>query len=192
MFSERIEMALRFAALAHGDQRRKGSALPYFYHPFSVALILMRFGFPEDWLVAGILHDTIEDTATTAADIEQAFGRPVRELVEGCSEPDQAQRSWEDRKGRTIEFLRTAPYPVKVIACADKLHNLGSVRFDLQHGNASTEEVWARYRRGKEKQAWYYRGVSASLEQNLEPHQEHEIFDSLRTLVHEVFGDAQV
>lgn len=60
-YSERIDAALRFAAAAHHEDVRKGTRVPYVMHPFHVGLILDRHGFGEDVVIAGILHDVLED-----------------------------------------------------------------------------------------------------------------------------------
>ena len=65
MLTLRMEEAMRFAAGAHAGQSRKGSDTPYFEHVAAVALILDRIGYPEDVLIAGLLHDVVEDTAAT-------------------------------------------------------------------------------------------------------------------------------
>src|ERR1041384_6704850 len=76
--------ALRFAAEKHNDQRRKDAkASPYINHPIQVAEILWRVGDVRDTtlLVASLLHDTIEDTGTTPAEIKASFGEDVLALV---------------------------------------------------------------------------------------------------------------
>lgn len=68
----RYEQALVFAASAHSatNQERKGTDFPYVSHPIRVAEILRRFDYPEDVVVAGFLHDTIEDAEITAEELE--------------------------------------------------------------------------------------------------------------------------
>jgi (p)ppGpp synthase/HD superfamily hydrolase len=70
-YSERIDAALRFAAVAHHGQVRKGTAVPYVMHPFHVGLILDRHGFGEDVVVAGILHDVLEDPHYEDSTVQQ-------------------------------------------------------------------------------------------------------------------------
>ena len=65
---------MRFAARAHAGQLRKSSETPYFEHVAAVALVLDRMGFPEDVVIAGLLHDVVEDTVTTFEEIT-AFWR---------------------------------------------------------------------------------------------------------------------
>ncbi|CAM3800269.1 HD domain-containing protein [Mesobacillus thioparans] len=154
-----IDKALQIASVAHEGQYRKNTKIPYISHPVAVGMILQEAGYRKELIAAGILHDTVEDTALTLNDIEREFGREIAQLVAGCSEPDKSL-SWEERKQHTIDFLKNAPEEIRVIACADKLHNVRSIRLDSEK---SGEEVWNRFRRGKEQQEWYYRSVLESL-----------------------------
>ncbi|MEH7436934.1 HD domain-containing protein [Neobacillus drentensis] len=154
-----IEKALKTAAKAHEKQYRKGTDIPYITHPVAVGMILMKAGYSEELVAAGILHDTVEDTNLSLQDIEQLFGRNIAQIVEGCSESDKSL-SWEDRKKHTIEYLRTAPEEIRVVACADKLHNIRSISGDIE---LFGDQVWERFKRGKEQQKWYYTHVIESL-----------------------------
>ncbi|MBO0959679.1 bifunctional (p)ppGpp synthetase/guanosine-3',5'-bis(diphosphate) 3'-pyrophosphohydrolase [Neobacillus sp. MM2021_6] len=154
-----IEKALQIASKAHANQFRKHTDIPYITHPVAVGMMLMKAGYGDDLVAAGILHDTVEDTSLTLADIERDFGRIIARIVEGCSEPDKSL-SWEERKKHTIEFLKTAPEEVRAVACADKLHNIQSIIEDYK---LIGESVWERFNRGKGDQEWYYRNVVESL-----------------------------
>ncbi|MBT2640523.1 HD domain-containing protein [Bacillus sp. ISL-39] len=156
---ELIDKALQIASLAHEGQYRKNTKIPYIAHPAAVGMILQKAGYHDEMVAAGVLHDTVEDTDLTLADIERDFGKAVAMIVEGCSEPDKSL-SWEERKEHTIEYLRTAPEEIRIVACADKLHNVRSIRQAIEH---SGEEVWTRFKRGKEQQEWYYKNVLKSL-----------------------------
>jgi (p)ppGpp synthase/HD superfamily hydrolase len=154
-----IEKALKTAAKAHEKQYRKGTDIPYITHPVAVGMILMKAGYSEELVAAGILHDTVEDTDLSLQDIEQLFGRNMAQIVEGCSEPDKSL-SWEDRKKHTIEYLASAPEEIRVVACADKLHNIRSIASDIEQFG---DQVWGRFKRGKEQQEWYYTHIIESL-----------------------------
>jgi len=154
-----LDRAIAFAAKAHDHQYRKASDVPYIAHPFSVGMILMQSGCSEEWAAAGILHDVVEDTEVTMDELAREFGQEIADIVAGCSEPDKSL-PWEKRKEHTIQFLKTAPLKIKVVAAADKLHNIRSIQEDyLRMG----EEIWSRFNRGKEKQAWYYTEIVKSL-----------------------------
>jgi (p)ppGpp synthase/HD superfamily hydrolase len=154
-----IEKALKTAAKAHEKQYRKGTDIPYVTHPIAVGMILIKAGYSDELVAAGILHDTVEDTDLSLLDIEQLFGKSIADIVEGCSEPDKSL-TWEERKAHTIEYLKTAPEKIRVVACADKLHNIRSIVNDLEQFG---DEVWRKFKRGKEQQEWYYTHVIESL-----------------------------
>lgn len=154
-----IEKALQIASMAHENQYRKQSRIPYITHPVAVGMMLIKEGYDEEMIAAGILHDTVEDTALSLSDIENLFGARIAEIVKGCSEPDKSL-SWEERKKHTIEYLKTAPLEIRAVACADKLHNIRSIIADYEEiGN----KVWEKFKRGKEQQKWYYTNVADSL-----------------------------
>ncbi|RHW38127.1 bifunctional (p)ppGpp synthetase/guanosine-3',5'-bis(diphosphate) 3'-pyrophosphohydrolase [Neobacillus notoginsengisoli] len=154
-----IEKALRIAGEAHDGQFRKLTKMPYITHPAAVGMILQKYGYGEELIAAGILHDTVEDTNLSLNDIEREFGPMIAKIVAGCSEPDKSL-SWEERKAHTIEFLKDAPIEIRAVACADKLHNIRSIRYDVEQ---SGEEVWKRFKRGRKEQEWYYRRLVQSL-----------------------------
>ena len=79
--SRTIHDAIIFAAKKHQNQKRKGTNLPYIVHPMEVMQILTENGCNENVIVAGILHDTLEDTDTKPEEIEAEFGKDILELV---------------------------------------------------------------------------------------------------------------
>ncbi|MGA7732832.1 MAG: HD domain-containing protein [Chloroflexia bacterium] len=181
-----VDRAIEVAARAHRHQVRKGSDTPYISHPYSVGMMLARAGFDPEVIAAGILHDTVEDTDMTLGEVREEFGDRVAWIVEGCSEPDKSA-SWEERKEHTIGYLRTAPYEVRVVACADKLHNLGTVA----EGYARLgDEIWGRFKRGRKEQEWYYRSLASSLCEYTPPGQAAVPFCvAFEELVEQVFGE---
>jgi (p)ppGpp synthase/HD superfamily hydrolase len=174
-----IEKALKTAAKAHEKQYRKGTDIPYITHPVAVGMILMKAGYSEELVAAGILHDTVEDTELSLQDIEQLFGLNIAQMVEGCSEPDKSL-SWEERKKHTIEYLGAAPEEIRVVACADKLHNIRSITGDIDQFG---DQVWGRFKRGKEQQKWYYTQVIESLGQQ----SSFQLLDQLKLEVERLF-----
>ncbi len=140
-----LERALRTAAQAHAGQHRKGTDLPYIQHPFAVALVLQRLGYPDDVLQAAALHDAVEDTPLTIERVTECFGAAVARHVAFCSEIKRDEmgrvRPWLQRKQEHLERLRHAPAEARAIALADKWHNLFSIRIDLSAGLP----VWDRF-----------------------------------------------
>ena len=125
----------------------------------ALGLFLLWQSVKKKVIIAGLLHDTLEDTDTTEEDIGSMFGEEVLRLVQGASEPDKTD-SWERRKKHTLEFLKSADLAIRQVACADKLHNLLSIRRDVEaHG----ESIWNKFNRGYEDQKWYYTSLVESL-----------------------------
>lgn len=123
---DRLSAAVEFAVWAHGGRTRKGKDVPYITHPLAVALSLARAGCAEDVVIAGLLHDVVEDTSVTLEEVRERFGAGVAGIVAACTEDKRLP--WEDRKARMLETLTHAPLAVKLVACADKLHNPGPAR----------------------------------------------------------------
>ena len=102
VFSLRLERALRWAATCHHGQFRRGCGAPYLEHVVAVAMILDRVGFEEEVLIAGLLHDVVEDTPATLEAVLARFGPVVAATVGHCSEiktdAQGRKRPWSDRK----------------------------------------------------------------------------------------------
>ena len=153
-----IEEAIEVAAEAHQGQYRKGTRTPYITHPYAVGLILMEAGCPEAMIVAGILHDTVEDTDLTLEFIQEHFGAYVANIVDGCSE-NKALR-WRARKTERIEALRSASPEICTVTCADKLHNLRTI---ISEYDVIGDAIWERFHGEVEDQAWYYRSILGAI-----------------------------
>jgi (p)ppGpp synthase/HD superfamily hydrolase len=109
-------------------------------------------------IAAGILHDTLEDTGTTPAEILDRFGESVLKIV--AAESEDKSKSWKERKQATIDHLAGASLEAKLVCCADKLSNLRSMAADL---NDVGEKLWERFNADKADIAWYYRGIAEAL-----------------------------
>lgn len=141
--SERIHRAIDLAARAHVDQERKDSDLkiPYVAHVYGVALLLARHGFPEDVVIAGLLHDVLEDSPAFAPEVE-SFGEKVIRWVRTVTDPGKHSSGpsekipWEERKAVYIEQIRSGDPEAKAVACADKIHNMESRWMGLERGAA--------------------------------------------------------
>lgn len=130
--SARIERAVEVAREAHEGQFRK-TGEPYIIHPLAVKKILEEWGMDEDTIIAGILHDTIEDTPLTLEDIRKEFGESVAFLVDGVTKLSTARNGMRDIDTYLPEtkdnFLRLMialgdDIRVLIIKLADRLHNL--------------------------------------------------------------------
>ncbi|BAU95681.1 metal dependent phosphohydrolase [Corynebacterium suranareeae] len=152
--SPRLRRALNIAAVAHRDQVRKGSGIPYVSHVYAVMFLLSQVTDDEDVLIAGLLHDTLEDVPEkyNAVQMEQDFGVRVRELVEDLTKIEHP--SWQVRADAYIEHLEFhASKEAVLISTADKLHNLMSILDDFDEIG---EHLWQRFNAGKKQQLWWY------------------------------------
>lgn len=182
---ELVENAITFAAKAHGNQKRKGTDIPYITHPFAVGMLLQREKCSKEVIAAGILHDTLEDTETTFKDLTDAFGVHVANLVQAASEHDKTL-PWEVRKQQTIDMLKDASLEEIQVIAADKYHNLISIQNDLRlYGDS----VWQRFKRGKREQHWYYGSIVKAISPRKK---EFNIIGELEEVVIEVFGSLDI
>lgn len=174
-YSDRINHAFAFAAKHHDRQVRKGTRLPYLTQPANVAVILTRYGCEEDTVIAGILHDVVEDcvregwTREMLEDrIATKFGDAVLDTVLAVTkrrtDDDGVELSREDAKADYLERLGAANDAAHWVCAADKVHNAGSILADLRR-TLDAESVWGRFSGGREGTMVWYRGVRDRLQQ---------------------------
>jgi len=167
--SDRINHALAFAAKHHDRQVRKGTRLPYLTHPANVAIILTRYGRDEQTVVAGILHDVIEDCvreAYTADMLEQRigdkFGADVLTTVLAVThrrvDDDGVELAHDERRDDYLARLDMAGDAARWVCAADKLHNASSILSDLRR-TIDPDTIWSRFNGGREATVGWYRRV---------------------------------
>lgn len=178
--------ALAFAAAAHATQPRKGTSFPYVVHPIRVAEILYRHGCEPDVVVAGLLHDVLEDTGAEVEELRNQFSPRVARLVESVSEPSKLRgedRPRVERMDEAIAHVTTEPdLDVLRIIAADKLDNVRSIRDTIAERGASA--TWALFNAPAEEQSRYYRHVAEAL---TERHPREALFQLLTLEVQAVF-----
>ena len=159
--------AAQFAAHQHRRQKRKGAdRAPYVNHVLQVADILARVGKVDDRdvLLAAILHDTIEDTGTTRAELARRFGRKVASLVEEVSDDKSLPK--QKRKQLQIEHAPHLSRGAKLVKLGDKISNVAEV-------GAAPAKGWSHERRRRYVE-WSRsviagcRGVNAALEREFD------------------------
>ena len=132
-----LASAIDYATEKHAGQKRK-SGEPYINHPLAVAEILIEWGVDIDTVVAGVLHDTVEDTDATLDELESLFGRDVAFLVDGVTKVSQARagmRSLDSYLPHTKDNLTKLMIAVGedvrviIIKLADRLHNMRTLQF---------------------------------------------------------------
>lgn len=168
-YSDVINHALAFAAKHHDRQVRKGTKLPYLTHPANVAIILTRYGRDDDAVVAGILHDVIEDCVRdgyTRQMLEQRigdkFGAKVLDTVLAVTyrrqDDDGVELSGDDRKADYLDRLSVANEDARWVCAADKIQNASTIISDLRR-TVDPETVWGRFGGGRTATARWYRQV---------------------------------
>ena len=130
--SPRIKQAIKAATKAHEGQLRKTGA-PYIIHPLAVMKILQEWNMDEDTIIAGVLHDTVEDTELSLKEIEDEFGKDVAFLVNGVTKLGKARSGMKDLDeylpetgDNLLKLLVATGQDVRglIIKLADRLHNL--------------------------------------------------------------------
>jgi (p)ppGpp synthase/HD superfamily hydrolase len=125
-----VRDALSFAEEAHAGQERDGNTnLPFIYHPAAVAERLAQEGFPETVLAAALLHDVLEHSDVTEAELRERFGIEVTALVEALTE-DEGVEPYQTRKSEHRERVAGAGQDALAIFAADKLANLEALTED--------------------------------------------------------------
>ena len=177
--------ALTFAVEAHGRvrQARKGTLFPYVIHPIRVAEILHRFEHAEDVVLAGFLHDTIEDAGVTLGELTGRFGERVAWLVEAASEPDKSL-DWRSRKQHTVDGVSGLDTDARALIAADKLDNVRSLADTLRARGRT--ETWKLFNADERSQHWYYRALVEAL---LEEDADSPLVRTLDAETNEVFPD---
>ena len=127
-----LNRAYVYAMKAHGEQKR-ASGDPYFSHPLEVAAILTDLKLDDATIVAALLHDTIEDTEATRAEIDHVFGHEIGSLVEGLTKLKRLELvSREAKQAENLRKLLLAisdDVRVLLIKLADRLHNMRTLEF---------------------------------------------------------------
>ncbi len=130
-----VKKAYRIASEAHEGQKRL-SGEPYIMHPLSVAIILASLGMDEASIIAALLHDTVEDTKMTNADVRAEFGETIAELVEGVTKIGKVSlQTKEEQQAENIRKMLMAmsrDIRVIIIKLADRLHNMRTLMFKAE------------------------------------------------------------
>ena len=161
-----ISKAMMFAIAAHSGQYRKASRTPAIIHAMEAAVIASTLTHDQEVMAAALLHDTVEDTDVTPAQIRVMFGEKIAKLVAGETEDKHREMSeadsWMLRKQESLDELKNAAdINVKILWLSDKLSNMRSFyRLYVEKGDA----MWQMFnQRDKKKQEWYYRTIAEAL-----------------------------
>ncbi len=173
-FTKKIQKAIDFAAIKHVHQARKAGGQPYIVHPFSVAWILAEYVSDEEVVVAGLLHDILEDVpGSSFVEIEKEFGMEVARMVKDISEdkdpsaPPGVNPPWQERKEKYLEHLRLTRVEAIYVSAADKIHNLMSLQAQYQIVGA---DMWKKFSANREKSFWFYEEVMKIVKERIPEH----------------------
>ena len=184
---DKVTSAIQFASKAHDGMCRKKDNSPYILHPLEAAVIVGTMTNDQDVISAALLHDVVEDTEITIEEIEENFGRRVRELVESETEDKRAdlppEDTWRIRKEESLNDLKnTDDDAVLMLWLGDKLSNMRSFyRISKNEGSA----MWQAFnQKDPEEQFWYYNSI-AELTSSLEKYPAWQEYNELLKIVFE-------
>ena len=187
---ELVSEAVAFAVKAHDGMRRKKSSAPYILHPMEAAVIVGTMTDDQNLIAAAALHDVVEDAGITIEEIEERFGKRVRELVQSETEDKRdnlpPEATWRIRKAESLEILKnTEDIGVLMVWLGDKLANMRSLYRDWK---VEGDAMWHRFnQKDARQQAWYYHSI-ATLTQRLE---HTSAWIEYKTLTELVFGKGE-
>lgn len=153
-YTVKIQKAIKFAIKTHDvyqKQKRKGKDIAYITHPLTVGIILSCAGLSEDVIVAGILHDTMEDSIAerqvTRKMLSERFGNHVAKLVESVTEENK-NLPWEVRKQKALEHIKSFSHDSLLVKSADTISNVSDIIDDhARYG----DEIFSRFNGPKDK-----------------------------------------
>ena len=187
---ELVSEAIAFAVKAHDGMRQKKSSAPYILHPMEAAVIVGTMTDDQNLIAAAALHDVVEDAGITIEEIEERFGKCVRELVQSETEDKRDHlppaETWRIRKEESLAVLKnTEDLGVLMVWLGDKLANMRSLYRDWK---VEGDAMWQRFnQKDARQQAWYYRSI-VTLTQRLE---HTSAWIEYKTLTELVFGKGE-
>ncbi len=159
---ELVSEAVAFAVKAHDGMRRKKSESPYILHPMEAAVIVGTMTDDQNLIAAAALHDVVEDAGVTIEEVEERFGKRVRELVESETENKREDlppaETWRIRKEETLAVLKnTDDMGILMLWLGDKLANMRAIYRDFKVEGVA---MWQRFnQKDINEQAWYYNTI---------------------------------
>jgi len=164
IYTENIKKAFNFTVKTHEidqKQKRKGKDVAYISHPLIVGLILSQVGAEEEVVIAGILHDTVEDSIdekkVTSEMLEKEFGKRVASLVMGVTE--NKEYSWKERKKQAAESIKSLSHDLLLLKSADIISNTSEVVDDYKQRGGEIFEKFNAPEPKKENTLQHYLNV---------------------------------
>lgn len=167
----RISEAINYVSKLHCKQFRKGDpTLPYVSHLFAVAWILSEYADDEGIIIAGLLHDSLEDVeGYTYEQLESDFGKKVADIVLNVSEDKTSgeadkKASWDIRKQKYLEHLKSTDKDSLLVCGADKIHNTAAYINDYKKNGPDT---WNRFNAPPQNKISFYSKIAEILKSRL-------------------------
>ena len=171
--------AVNYATAKHEGQIRRGIVnQPYIVHPLNVAQILEKSGCKDEVVIAGVLHDVVEDTPTKLEEITAKFGKNVADIVASVTEKGVGM-TWDQRLKTYLDKVMQSPSETKMLCAADKIDNMNSMADCLNNGYNIFEHMHA----GKEKQINKFKLILNSIIKDLTPEMAESYKKSLNALI---------
>ncbi len=172
LFTSRINEAIKTASHLHRNQIRKdNNKTPYISHLVSVAMMLREVTDDEDIIIAGLMHDSLEDVpGYTYDDLVSSFGNRVADIVSHVTEPLDANKSedeqlpWLTRKEKYLENLRSGGVESAMVSTSDKIHNTESFISDFL---SEQDEFLERFSSSLRNKLWFHEQVLIIVEEKL-------------------------
>ncbi len=172
IFTPRLDEAIRLSAQLHRNQVRKDNQkTPYITHLFSVALIIAEVTDNEDIIIAGLMHDSLEDVpGYTYSKLTEDCGEDVAKIVQSVTEPldpnkeETEQLPWLERKEKYLESLKSGGREGAIVSGADKIHNTESLLRGLER---EKDEFLKRFSSSLRNKLWFHEQVLLIIEEKL-------------------------
>ena len=176
-----INKAIMFATVAHENQTRKETEIPYIMHPMEAAIIVSQIKYDSDLICAALLHDVAEDSHVGYDTLVTMFNIRIADLV--FSQSEDKSKSWKERKQHTLDELsKTDDEDIKIVCLADKLSNMRAISRDY---TVLGDKLWSRFNMTDiNEQGWYYKGLCDCLD-SLE---QYPAYQEFKSLIDNVFG----
>lgn len=155
---------MTFARYVHLAQASKGTQIPYLAHLLGVASIVLEMEGSEDEAIAALLHDAIEDGGGLAVEIaiREQFGDDVARIVVACTDTEEKPKPpWRQRKQDYLDSIAHKQPDELRVSLADKVHNSRRVLADYR---TIGDEIWPRFKEGRDGQLWYYNALVEAFE----------------------------
>lgn len=166
----KLDESIIYATKQFSGKYRKCSGEPAILHSLEVASIISSMTKDEDIMIAGVLHDTIEDTGASEEEIRLMFGDRVCQLVlsetENKRKDTPPEKTWKTRKIETLDFLRNnTDIGVEILYLGDKLSNIRTMENDYRRFG---DKLWSFFnQKDPEEHHWYYREIATIIQRDL-------------------------